>query len=73
MFSFRVADNPDLQIDGVEGTDGIAVYAGALTGFPDGLLVVQDDRNTAPTVGLYPQNFKLIDWAAVEMLKNASE
>lgn len=62
--SFRLADNPDGDIDGVQETDGLAVTPLALNGlFPRGLLVVQDGINESPSAN---QNFKLVSWADVE-------
>ncbi len=57
---FRVAPG---QFDGTEETDGLAASGASLgSQFPNGLLVVQD--------GIRPggefQNFKLVDWRAVE-------
>ena len=49
--------------DMITGTDGVAVSAASLgPDLPDGLLVVQDDVNSAPDA---PQNFKYLDWRAV--------
>ena len=59
---FRVADNKELELDGVSNTDGIAATSVPVGSFASGLLVVQDDRNTHPRAN---QNFKLISWAAV--------
>jgi len=42
--------------DAVTGTDGLDAYGGAFGGFPDGVVVVQDDVNDGA------QNFKYIDW-----------
>jgi 3-phytase len=51
-------------VDEVTGTDGLDVAARAVgPDFPHGLLVVQDDVNAAPAAN---QNFKLVDWRAVE-------
>lgn len=44
-------------VDAVTGTDGLAALGGAVGGFPEGLVVVQDDINDVGT-----QNFKYIDW-----------
>lgn len=53
-------------IDEVTGTDGIDVVSAALGDmYPRGLLVVQDDVNSAPAAN---QNFKLVDWREVERL-----
>lgn len=62
---FRVAANLAQGIDGASETDGLAVTASALPGFPRGVLVVQDGRNRMPE---QPQNFKLVDWQQVQTL-----
>ncbi len=60
---FRIADNPN-GVDGVQETDGLAVTNVALgTGYPRGILVVQDGENQG---GL--QNFKIVDWRNVEAI-----
>ncbi len=61
--SLRVAESSDGLIDEVTGTDGIDATATRLgSRFPGGMLVVQDDRNSAPNEN---QCFKLIDWRVV--------
>lgn len=56
---FRINEG---AIDGVQETDGIELMLGDFgPDFPGGLLVVQDGDNRPAT-----QNFKLIDWSAVE-------
>lgn len=48
-------------IDGVSYTDGLDVTNAALgAAFPDGLFVVQDDRNDTGN-----QNFKLVSWGVI--------
>lgn len=59
---FSISQSPDGAIDAVSHTDGLDVVSAALLGFPNGLLVVQDDGN--PESGV-DQNFKLIDWAVI--------
>jgi 3-phytase len=60
----EIGPSPDGGADGVSGTDGIAVVSAPLgPAFPRGLMVVQDDENTAPAA---LQNFKFVSWAAVE-------
>ena len=54
-------------IDGASETDGLAVSSVASTGFPTGMLVVQDGRNRAPEQN---QNFKVIDWSLIQALIN---
>lgn len=61
VFSFQVA--PSATIDGASETDGLAIAADQLPGFPAGLLVVQDGLNLMPRAN---QNFKYISWADVE-------
>lgn len=56
--SFRVGDHP--HIDETSDTDGIAASSVPLSGFPDGLLVVQDGDNPGGN-----QNFKLVSWTDV--------
>ncbi len=60
---FSIAGNAAAGIDAVTHTDGIAVTAAPLPGYPRGLFVAQDDGNPASGVD---QNFKLVDWQAVE-------
>ena len=54
--------------DPVTGTDGVAALGGAVGPYTDGLVVVQDDADTAgETPGQAPrQNFKLVDWRQVK-------
>lgn len=66
---FRIVPDYARGIDGVSETDGLAVSTAALTGYPKGVLVVQDGRNRAPAA---PQNFKLVDWRQIEALLNAA-
>lgn len=66
MGRFRIASKG--VIDGAQETDGLDVSAAALgPQFPKGMLVVQDGYN-AP-VGT-AQNFKYVDWRAVENALN---
>lgn len=62
---FRIAADPGRGIDGVSETDGLALHAGALPGYPLGILVVQDGHNVAPAEN---QNFKVVDWREIEAL-----
>lgn len=48
-------------VDAVTGTDGLAAHGGPIPGFPEGLIVIQDDVNDVGT-----QNFKYVDWRAVK-------
>lgn len=50
------------EIDGVTGTDGVAALGGVVGGFPEGLVVMQDDEDGGPA----RQNFKLVDWREVK-------
>ncbi|MEM9377665.1 MAG: phytase [Pseudomonadota bacterium] len=59
---FTVSQSPDERIDAVSHTDGLDVVSNPLPGYPNGLLVVQDDGN--PRSGV-DQNFKLVDWGTV--------
>jgi 3-phytase len=55
---FAIDANAGLGIDGVTGTDGIAVVnLGLGARFPGGLFVAQDDSNSGAH-----QNFKLLGW-----------
>lgn len=60
---FSVTASEDGSVDAVSHTDGLDVTSAALPGFPKGILVVQDDANPVPEVN---QNFKLVDWQAVD-------
>jgi 3-phytase len=57
---FRVVDG---IVDGTSGTDGLEVTSERLPPpFDEGLLVVQDGRNSSPSAH---QNFKLVPWREV--------
>jgi hypothetical protein len=59
--SFRIVDNPALNIDGVTNTDGIDVTNVSLgSAFPFGMFVVQDGTNPGAN-----QNFKFIPWERI--------
>lgn len=61
--SFKIGNG---VVDGTEDTDGIEVTSTPLgTAFPNGILVVQDGANVDEGK-LKPQNFKIVDWLAVE-------
>jgi 3-phytase len=51
------------DVDAVTGTDGVAALGGQVGGFPDGLVVMQDDVDAGPAGAR--QNFKLVDWREV--------
>ena len=55
-------------IDAVTGTDGVAAFGGAVGGFSNGLVVVQDDVNEGSKGAR--QNFKLVDWREVRRALN---
>lgn len=60
---FAVDFMTNAGLDPVTETDGLAVSAASFgPGLPGGLVVVQDDVNSAPDA---PQNFKIIAWDAV--------
>ncbi|MEO1662602.1 MAG: phytase [Pseudomonadota bacterium] len=59
---FTISEDETGSIDAVSHTDGLDVVSAALPGYPNGLLVVQDDGN--PSSGV-DQNFKLVDWQTV--------
>lgn len=59
---FSVAASVDGRIDVVTHTDGLDVVSAPLPGYPEGLLVVQDDANPASE---QDQNFKLVDWRSI--------
>ncbi len=60
LLSFHIAG--DSLVDDVSDTDGVAVTAVSLPGYPHGMLVVQDGYNTNPTAN---QNFKIVSWSDV--------
>ena len=60
LVSFHVAGDP--RVDDVTETDGIAVTAVSLPGYPQGMLVVQDGYNKNPNAN---QNFKIVSWGDV--------
>lgn len=64
---FTVSENENGSIDAVSHTDGLDVVSSPLPGYPNGLLVVQDDGN--PDSGV-DQNFKLVDWSAIKAALN---
>ncbi|MEM5516151.1 phytase [Henriciella sp. AS95] len=60
---FTVTESADGSVDAVSHTDGLDVNSAPLPGYPRGILIVQDDANPDPEVD---QNFKVVDWAAIE-------
>lgn len=65
-----ITESADGSVDAVSHTDGLDVSSAALPGFPRGVMIVQDDANPLPEVD---QNFKVVDWAAVEAALGLSE
>lgn len=62
--SFRIVDNPSLNIDGVTNTDGIDITNISLgSSFPCGLFVAQDGSNSGGN-----QNFKFVPWEHIAKL-----
>ncbi|MEO1596461.1 MAG: phytase [Pseudomonadota bacterium] len=59
---FRIGANTEKNIDAVTHTDGLHVSAVPLPGYPQGVLIVQDDGNPDPE---QDQNFKIVDWRDV--------
>lgn len=56
-------------VDGVTGTDGVAALGGPVGPYPEGLVVMQDDVDTAgeaASTARARQNFKLVDWREVK-------
>lgn len=62
---FYIVSNDMGGIDGTSDTDGIDVTSQALGPlFPEGMLVVQDGNNTAPSS---KQNFKYVSWQDIRL------
>lgn len=59
---FSIVASADGGVDAVSHTDGLDAVSRPLPGYPNGLLVVQDDGN--PKSGV-DQNFKLVDWTLI--------
>jgi len=51
-------------VDAVTGTDGVAAHGRLVGGFPEGLVVVQDDVDQGSAGAR--QNFKLVDWRQIK-------
>lgn len=59
---FKIGPSADGKVDGTSVTDGLDVSSASLPGFPEGILVVQDDANPIPEID---QNFKIVDWREI--------
>lgn len=60
-------------VDGVEETDGLALYPDSLNeAFPAGIMIAQDGFNFEGD-STVPQNFKLIDWRQIEAVIEAMD
>ena len=69
-YAGRFSVVPGAGADAVTGTDGLAALGGPVGGFPEGLVVVQDDADTlgeTASARRSRQNFKLVDWRAVKL------
>jgi len=79
-FAVYRADGPELEyrgrfsvypangVDAVTGTDGVAALGGQVGPYGSGLVVMQDDADTAGEAAnsrRSQQNFKLVDWAEI--------
>jgi 3-phytase len=69
LLKFRIAADHEGGVDGASETDGLSVNPQPLPGYPAGVLVVQDGYNVAPGEN---QNFKIVDWRAVQALIDGS-
>lgn len=67
---FRVVADILLGIDGVRSSRGFTATANPLPGFPQGLLIIHDQRNRLPESG---ENLKLVDWQEIVMMLNIDE
>ncbi|GAA0436738.1 hydrolase [Actinoplanes capillaceus] len=61
---FSVVDGK--RTDGVQHSDGAAVTAVSLPGYPKGLLILHDGENT-PNDDRTSTNFKFVDWRALNL------
>ena len=64
---------PANGVDAVTGTDGVAAQSGPVGQFPEGLVVMQDDVESADesdSTVRSRQNFKLVDWRDVRRVLN---
>ncbi|MGB6231115.1 MAG: phytase [Litorimonas sp.] len=67
---FRIGEG---AVDGVSTTDGIAATSTPTDAFPRGFLVVQDDMDdTSPSKPRKKQNFKVVDWRAIDAVLDAN-
>ena len=65
IVKFRIGSDPESGIDRVSDTDGVAVSAADMPGFPRGVMVVQDGADSGES---NRQNFKIVDWRRIESL-----
>ncbi len=70
---FTITDSEDGALDGTEDTDGITAFAGALPGYPEGILVAQDGTNRTAAGEAASQNFKIVSWQRIAGLLAAAE
>lgn len=59
LAGIQISGSDSAAVDAVTHTDGLDASSAALPGFPEGVLIVQDDGN--PVSGV-DQNFKIVDW-----------
>ena len=65
LLKFRIDPSLETSLDGVSETDGVAITTASVPGYEQGILVVQDGRNTRPRAR---QNFKIVDWREIDLL-----
>ena len=66
---FRIVENLDHGVDGVRASRGFAASSQGSNRYPEGVLVVHDQRNRLPEAA---ENLKVVDWQLVEQLLNSS-
>lgn len=65
--SFAIVSNDAAAVDGASDTDGIYAISMPLgSDYPQGLFIAQDWYNIDPQYRLQNQNFKIVDWLAIE-------
>jgi hypothetical protein len=67
---FSVVADIRRGIDGVRSSRGFSATANPLPGFPQGVLVVHDQRNRLPESG---ENLKLVDWREIVKMLNVNK